>query len=79
MYVAKPQEQVVQNNGYHELFNTVEVKDDLTGEVIGTKNQSIGRYSLEQLEAELLQAEQNHLVHTTDIKDKIAAIKALQE
>jgi len=43
MIIARQQtqEQQVEENKSYELFESVEVKDDLTGEVIGTKNQSI--------------------------------------
>jgi len=50
MIIAKGQE--VQVNGQYNLYNVVDVIDDLTGEKIGTKNQLIGSYSIDQLENE---------------------------
>lgn len=75
MYVAKPQEQHIENNWYYELFNTVEIVDDMTGEVIGTKNQSIGSYSINQLEQE----KQSYLNSIEEIDNKITAIQAIKE
>ena len=75
MYVAKPQEQIIEsNNNYFELFTTVEITDDMTWEVIGNKNQSIGSYSLDQLEQEKAQ----YVSIIAWIDAKISAIKALE-
>jgi hypothetical protein len=30
VYLAKQQEQHIEDNGYYELFNQVEIKDDMT-------------------------------------------------
>lgn len=40
-----------------ELFSQVDVLDDMTGEVIWTKNQSIWHYSIPQLDAIIADAQ----------------------
>ena len=41
-----------------DFYNEVEVKDDLTGEVIGTKNQYVGTYSKTQIQSDIAMFDQ---------------------
>ena len=73
MIIAKGQE--VQVNGQYNLYNVVDVIDDLTGEKIGTKNQLIGNYSIDQLENEKVMYQ--WIIDW--IEEKIDAIESIQE
>ena len=72
MIIAKGQE--VQVNGQYTLYDVVDVIDDLTGEKIGTKNQLIGSYSIDQLENE--KAMYQWIIDW--IEEKIDAIESIQ-
>jgi len=69
--IAKPVETVQENNGQYELFNTVTMKG-VDGEDVQVL-QSIGHYSLAQLEAE----KQNYLNAVASVEEKISAIESL--
>lgn len=69
--IAKPVATVQENNGQYELFNTVTMKD-VNGDDVQVL-QSIGYYSISQLEAE----KQNYLTAITSVDEKIDAINSL--
>lgn len=70
MFIAK-NVSVAQNNDQFELFKTITMKG-VDGEDVEVL-QSIGYYSLAQLEAE----KQNYLNAIAEIEDKISSIESL--
>ena len=73
MIIAKQQVNEVVNNEYYELFQPAKAIGIDWEEV--DIMQSIWHYSIPQLEQE----KQNYLDYITEIDNKIASIKALQE
>ena len=71
MIIAKAINQEVVDNGYYELFNQVDMTG-VDGEKV-TVLQSIGQYSISQLEQE----KQNLLNEIEKIEEKITAIENL--
>ncbi len=72
MIIAKQVNQEVVDNGYYELYKPVEMTG-VDGEKVDVL-QSIGSYSLAQLESE----KQNYLDAITEVEEKITAINNLK-